>query len=91
MSAAKLPKVETVRDNKGRVVFHFDPAKVPSRSASLSTRLQFAAAYIQAFIDGRFATASTLRLVAKWVQEGADRLAPVSGEAKPRKTRKASK
>jgi hypothetical protein len=68
---SKLPKVQAVKSSKGEVVFHFDPAKVPSRGASLVTRLRFAAEFIRRLAEGQVTSASTLRLCTKWIDEGA--------------------
>ena len=71
--AAPLPKVQAAKSTKGEVVFYFDPAKVPSRNASLSTRLKFAAAFLRRMTEpGAVSPSRTFALCVKWVEEAAN-------------------
>jgi hypothetical protein len=72
--AERLPKIQAIKQSNGEVLFHFDPAKVPSRGARLSAKLRFAEAYIEGFMNGRFATVSTLKLCVKWIGQAAKEL-----------------
>jgi hypothetical protein len=69
---SELPKVETIKTRNGQVAFHYDPTTIPSKNAKLSTRLEFAAAFIRRALTPGAGPSSlkTFALCAKWIEEG---------------------
>jgi hypothetical protein len=56
---------------KSAITIVWDMTTPPTRNASLSTRLLFAAQYLRRFLDGATANKKTMELCVKWVSEAA--------------------